>query len=69
MSNKQIVWEMPGPDGAKTRLVLENDGLAAELTFIKHDDDVFLVTPEHEIVAALVRMEQPAAPAVLARAS
>ena len=64
MSNKQIVWEMPGPDGTKTRLVLENDSLAAGLSFIKHDGDVFLVTPDHRVVAALVRMEQAAAPSL-----
>jgi len=64
VNNKQIVWEMPGPDGAKTRLVLESEGRTAGLTFIKHDDDVFLVTPDHQIVAALVRMEQAAAPAL-----
>ena len=60
MSSKQVVMEVPGPGGASTKLILESSSDAGAVQVIRRGNDVFLVTPTHEIIAALVQMDNSA---------
>ncbi len=60
MSSKQVVMEVPDSSGSSTRLVLESDSDTGAVQMIRRGNDVFLVTPEHEIIAALVQMDHGA---------
>jgi len=56
--SKKVICELPGrPCGAKARLVLETEGDARDISLMRRDNDIFFVTADLNIVAALVQIE------------
>jgi len=62
VKNDSVIYEWePQPGAARIRLVLDGDDAAGAIRVERCNNDLFLMTPDSRIIAALVQVNQPAA--------
>ena len=67
MASEHVVCQWsPTPNGPRVRVVVEGDANSQSLELVRRGQDIFFLTPEAEVVAALVRVGPDPAPAPLA---